>query len=92
MKFVSHRRGRTSVPASIATRSATYLHNRGRSGALALGLAAAAAVAVPASASAAASNGPSPVVGRRGSYLLSAYRSSAAWRAPEPAAAAGCRT
>ena len=51
MKFVSHRRGRTAVPASIATRQATYLLNRGRSGALALGLVAAAAVAVPASAS-----------------------------------------
>jgi hypothetical protein len=65
MKLVSHRRGRTAVPASIATRQARYFVNRGRSGALALGLAAAAAaaVAVPASASAAASDGPSPVVG-----------------------------
>ena len=64
MKFVSRRRGRTAVPASIATRQATYL-NRGRSGALALGLAATAAVAVPASASASASasDGQSPVVG-----------------------------
>ena len=60
MKFVSHRRGRTAVPASIATRQAIYL-NRGRSGALVLGLAVAAAVAVPASAS--ASDGQSPVVG-----------------------------
>ena len=65
MKFASHRRGRTAVPASIATRQATYFLNRGRSGALVLGLAtaAAAAVAVPASASASAPNGPSPVVG-----------------------------
>ena len=61
MKFASHRRGRTAVPAEIATRQATRLLNRGRSGALVLGLAAAAAVAVPASAS--ASNDPSPVVG-----------------------------
>ena len=63
MKFMSHRRGRTAVPASIATRQATYFLNRGRSGALVLGLAA--AVAVPASASAAVSapDGPSPVVG-----------------------------
>src|SRR5690348_12534892 len=63
MKFVSHRRGRTAVPASIATRHATCLLNRGRSGALALGLATAAAVAAPGSASAAASDGQSPVVG-----------------------------
>ena len=63
MKFVSHRRGRTAVPASIATRQATYFLNRGRSGALVLGLAAAAAVAVPASASASTPDGPSPVVG-----------------------------
>ena len=63
MRFVSHRRGRTAVPASIATRQATYFVNRGRSGALALGLAAVAAVAVPASASASAPDGPSPVVG-----------------------------
>ena len=63
MKFASHRRGRTAVPADIATRQATRLLNRGRSGVLVLGLAAAAAVAVPASASASASNGPSPVVG-----------------------------
>ena len=65
MKFASHRRGRTAVPADIATRQATRLLNRGRSGALVLGLAtaAAAAVAIPASASASASNGPSPVVG-----------------------------
>ena len=63
MKLVSHRRGRTAVPASIATRQATYHLNRGRSGALALGLAAAAAVAIPASASAAAPDGQSPVVG-----------------------------
>jgi 6-phosphogluconolactonase len=65
MKFVSHRRGRTAIPANIATRQATYLLNRGRSGALVLGLAAAAAaaVAVPASASASAPDGPSPVVG-----------------------------
>ena len=63
MRFVSHRRGRTAVPASIATRQATYFLNRGRSGALVLGLAAAAAVAVPASASASAPDGPSPVVG-----------------------------
>jgi hypothetical protein len=41
MKFVSHRRGRTAVPASIATRQATYYLNRARSGALVLGLAAA---------------------------------------------------
>ena len=61
MKFASHRRGRTAVPASTATRQATYLLNRGRSGALVLGLAA--AMAIPASASASASNGPSPVVG-----------------------------
>jgi 6-phosphogluconolactonase len=67
MKFVSPRRGRTAVPAGIATRQAPYLLHRGRSGALALGLAAAAAVAVPASASASASapapDGRSPVVG-----------------------------
>ncbi len=63
MRFISHRRGRTAVPASIATRQATYFLNRGRSGALVLGLAAAAAVAVPASASASAPDGPSPVVG-----------------------------
>ena len=61
MRFISHRRGRTAVPASIAIRQATRFLDRGRSGALVLGLAAAAAVAVPASAS--ASNGPSPVVG-----------------------------
>ncbi len=63
MKFASHRRGWTAVPAEIATRQATRLLNRSRSGVLVLGLAAAAAVAVPASASASASNGPSPVVG-----------------------------
>jgi 6-phosphogluconolactonase len=66
MKFVSHRRGRTAVPASIATRQATYLLKRGRSGAVVLGAAAAAAAvaaAVPASASASAPDGPSPVVG-----------------------------
>ena len=63
MKLVSHRRGQQAVPASIAIRQATYLLNRGRSGALALALAAAAAVAVPASASASAPDGPSPVVG-----------------------------
>ena len=67
MKFASHRRGRTAVPAEIATRQATRLLNCGRSGALVLGLAAAAAAAaaaaVPASAPASASNGPSPVVG-----------------------------
>ena len=63
MKFVSHRPGRIAVPAALATRPATRLLHRGRSGALVLGLAAAAAVAVPASASAAASDGPSPVVG-----------------------------
>src|SRR2546429_6853302 len=61
MNFVSRRRGRTAVPAIIATREATRLLNRGWSGALVLGLAAAAAVAVPPSAS--ASDGPSPVVG-----------------------------
>ena len=61
MNFASHRHGRRAVPAAIATRQATRLLNRGRSGALVLGLAAAAAVAVPASAS--ASNDPSPVVG-----------------------------
>ena len=63
MRFVSHRRGRTAVPASIATRQATYFLKRGRSGALVLGLAAAAAVAVSASASASTPDGPSPVVG-----------------------------
>ena len=63
MKFVSHRRERTAVPAATATREATRFLNRGRSGALVLGLAAAAALAVPASASASTSNGPSPVVG-----------------------------
>ena len=63
MKFVTHRRGRTAVPATTATREATRVLNRGRSGALVLGVAAAAALAVPASASASASNGPSPVVG-----------------------------
>jgi 6-phosphogluconolactonase len=59
MKFVSRRRGRTTVRAITATRKATRFLNRGRSGALVLGLAAAAAVAVPASASA----DGSPVVG-----------------------------
>jgi 6-phosphogluconolactonase len=59
MKFVSRRRGRTTVRAVTATRKATRFLNRGRSGALVLGLAAAAAVAVPASASA----DGSPVVG-----------------------------
>jgi 6-phosphogluconolactonase len=63
MKFVSHRSGRAAVPSVLATRQATRLLRRGRSGALVLGLAAAAAVAVPASASAAASGDPSPVVG-----------------------------
>ena len=64
MKFVSRRRGRTAVPAEIATRQATRLLNRGRSGALVLGLAAAAAVAVPGvRVRFAPSNGPSPVVG-----------------------------
>lgn len=63
MKFVSHRPGRTAVPAALTTRQATRLLRRGRSGALVLGLAAAAAVAVPASASAAVSGNQSPVVG-----------------------------
>ncbi len=63
MKFVSHRPGRTSAPAALATRQATRLLRRGRSGALALGLATAAAMAVPASASAMPLNDPSPVVG-----------------------------
>jgi 6-phosphogluconolactonase len=61
MKFVSRRRGRTTVRAVIATREAARFLNRGRPGALVLGLAAAAAVAVPASAS--ASTDPSPVIG-----------------------------
>ena len=63
MKFVSHRPGRTIVPAALAIRPVTRLLRRGRPGALVLGLAAAAALAVPASASASASNDPSPVVG-----------------------------
>ena len=61
MRFISRRRGQTAVPARTATRDATRLLNRGRSGALVLGLAVAAAVAVPASAS--ASTDGSPVVG-----------------------------
>jgi len=61
MKFVSRRRGRTTVRAVIATPEAVRFPTRGRAGALVLGLAAAAAVAVPASAS--ASTAPSPVVG-----------------------------
>ena len=63
MRFISRRRGQTAVPARTATRDATRLLNRGRSGALVLGLAVAAAVAVPASASASASTDGSPVVG-----------------------------
>jgi len=63
MRFISRRRGQTAVPARTATRAATRLLNRGRSGALVLGLAVAAAVAVPASASASASTDGSPVVG-----------------------------
>ena len=63
MKFVSHRPGRTIVPAAFAIRPVTRLLRRGRPGVLVLGLAAAAALAVPASASAAVSNDPSPVVG-----------------------------
>jgi len=62
MSFMSHRPGRTAVPAALAT-GATRRLRRGRYGALVLGLAAAAAVAVPASASAAASDDSSPVVG-----------------------------
>jgi 6-phosphogluconolactonase len=63
MKFVSHRPGRTAVPAAIPVRNAARFLHRGRWGALVLGLAAAAALAVPASASASASDDPSPVVG-----------------------------
>ena len=64
MKFVSHRRGRTAVPASIATRQATYLLKRGRSGALVLGLAAAAGPSrFPRPPPHSAPDGPSPVVG-----------------------------
>ena len=66
MKFVSHRRGRTTGRAQDAKRQARDVLHRSRAGALILGLAAAAAVAVPATASAstgAAPAGASAVVG-----------------------------
>jgi 6-phosphogluconolactonase len=63
MKFVSHRRGRTALPARDARRQARQVLRQGRAGALILGLAAAAAISVPASASASTSTGASPVVG-----------------------------
>jgi 6-phosphogluconolactonase len=66
MKFVSHRRGRTTGRAQDANRQARDVLHRSRAGALILGLAAAAAVAVPATASAstgAAPAGASAVVG-----------------------------
>jgi hypothetical protein len=61
MRFVSPRRGRTTVRAVTAIRGVTRFRHRGTSGALVLGLAAAAALAVPAGASASAD--ASPVVG-----------------------------
>ena len=61
MRLISHRRGRTAVPASIAIRQATRFPGRGRSGALVLGWPR--PRPWPSPRPLPRSNGPSPVVG-----------------------------